>query len=81
MDIRALNKDDEKEVRAWLEAHITYTHSKKAREVLERFNKNDFFKVMPRDYERALKALESCKNEADPELGAFELITKKVSRI
>lgn len=77
VDIRALNKDDEKEVRAWLETHIAYTQSKKAREVLERFNKNDFFKVMPRDYERALKALESCKNESDPELAAFEVITKE----
>ncbi len=76
VDIRELHKSDEKEIKAMLESHIHHTDSKKAKEVLDRFNKNDFFKVMPRDYEKALKALESCKNEKDPELAAFEKITK-----
>ncbi|MCI6217117.1 MAG: glutamate synthase large subunit [Helicobacter sp.] len=76
VDTREITKDDEHEIKQWLQTHIAYTDSQKGKEVLERFNKNDFFKVMPRDYERALKALESCKNESDPELAAFEVITK-----
>ena len=76
VDVRMLSKEDEREIRLWLERHIEQTDSKKAKEILERFNKNDFFKVMPRDYERALRALESCKKEKDPELAAFLELTR-----
>lgn len=75
VDVREITKSDEKEIRKMLESHIHYTGSKKAREVLDRFNKNDFFKVMPRDYEVALKTLQMCKNAKDPELEAFIKIT------
>uniref|UniRef100_A0A650EKM1 Glutamate synthase [NADPH] large chain n=1 Tax=uncultured Helicobacter sp. TaxID=175537 RepID=A0A650EKM1_9HELI len=78
VDVREINRDDEREIRALLEAHICYTDSKKAKEVLERFSKNDFFKVMPRDYEKAIKALQSCKNESDPELAAFLKISQGI---
>ena len=75
VDVREITQNDEKEITQMLESHIAYTDSKKAKECLKNFNKNDFFKIMPRDYEKSLKALESCKNESDPELAAFEMIT------
>ncbi|WP_307983737.1 glutamate synthase large subunit [uncultured Helicobacter sp.] len=76
VDIRALDESDEREIKQWLERHITYTESNKAKQVLKYFDKNDFFKVLPRDYERALKALEACKNKENPELAAFLEIAK-----
>lgn len=76
VDIKELGKEDEREIKQMLQTHIDYTGSKKAKEVLGRFNKNDFFKILPRDYEVALRALQSCKNEPNPELAAFEKITK-----
>ena len=75
VDIKELSTDDEREIKQMLQSHIAYTGSKKAKEALERFNKNDFFKILPRDYEVALNALKSCKNEPNPELAAFEKIT------
>ena len=60
-----------------IEKHILHTDSKKAKDILEKFDKKDFFKVMPRDYEKMLKMLDLCKNEKDPELVAFERLTKQ----
>ncbi|HEG8214402.1 TPA: hypothetical protein SF022_001729, partial [Campylobacter jejuni] len=68
---------DEKELKAVIEKHIAYTDSKKAKDILEKFDKKDFFKVMPRDYEKMLKMLDFCKNEKDPNLAAFLKITQK----
>ncbi|MGX2972692.1 glutamate synthase large subunit [Helicobacter sp. T3_23-1059] len=80
VDIKELSKDDEREIKSMLESHIAYTGSKKAKEVLERFNKNDFFKILPRDYAVAMCALEESKNEPNPELAAFEKITKMAKK-
>lgn len=80
VDIKELSKDDEREIKSMLESHIAYTGSKKAKEVLERFNKNDFFKILPRDYAVAMHALEESKNEPNPELAAFEKITKMAKK-
>lgn len=80
VDIKELSKDDEREIKSMLESHIAYTGSKKAKEVLERFNKNDFFKILPRDYAVAMRALEESKNEPNPELAAFEKITKMAKK-
>lgn len=77
VDIKDLNAKDEKELKAVIEKHITYTDSKKAKDILEKFDKKDFFKVMPRDYEKMLKMLDLCKNEKDPNLAAFLKITQK----
>ena len=76
VDIKDLNAKDEKELKAVIEKHITYTDSKKAKDILEKFDKKDFFKVMPRDYEKMLKMLDLCKNEKDPNLAAFLKITQ-----
>ncbi len=77
VDIKDLNAKDEKELKAVIEKHIAYTDSKKAKDILEKFDKKDFFKVMPRDYEKMLKMLDLCKNEKDPNLAAFLKITQK----
>lgn len=76
VDIKDLNAKDEKELKEMIEKHIFYTNSKKAKDILEKFDKKDFFKVMPRDYEKMLKMIELCKNEKDPNLAAFLKITK-----
>lgn len=77
VDIKDLNAKDEKELKAVIEKHIAYTDSKKAKDILEKFDKKDFFKVMPRDYEKMLRMLDLCKNEKDPNLAAFLKITQK----
>lgn len=72
VDIKELNVKDEKELKATIQRHINYTNSKKARGILDQFDKKDFFKIMPRDYEKMLKHLESFKGDKDQELKAFE---------
>lgn len=76
VDIKELNIEDEKELKNMIEKHIFYTDSKKAKDILEKFDKKDFFKIMPRDYEKMLKMLDLCKNEKDPNLAAFLKITQ-----
>ncbi len=71
VDIKELSKADESELKAVIKEHIAYTGSKRASEILAKFDKKDFFKVMPRDYARMLEMLELCKNEPQPELAAF----------
>ncbi|KDA37141.1 glutamate synthase, partial [Campylobacter jejuni K5] len=68
VDIKDLSTKDEKELKTMIENHIAYTNSKKAKDILEKFDKKDFFKVMPRDYEKMLEMIELCKDEEDPSL-------------
>ncbi|HEB9328443.1 TPA: glutamate synthase large subunit [Campylobacter coli] len=77
VDIKDLSPKDEKELKTMIENHIAYTNSKKAKDILEKFDKKDFFKVMPRDYEKMLEMIELCKDEEDPSLAAFLKITQK----
>ncbi|HEB9313007.1 TPA: glutamate synthase large subunit [Campylobacter coli] len=77
VDIKDLSAKDEKELKTMIENHIAYTNSKKAKDILEKFDKKDFFKVMPRDYEKMLEMIELCKDEEDPSLAAFLKITQK----
>ncbi|EFB6095927.1 glutamate synthase subunit alpha, partial [Campylobacter coli] len=77
VDIKDLSTKDEKELKTMIENHIAYTNSKKAKDILEKFDKKDFFKVMPRDYEKMLEMIELCKDEEDPSLAAFLKITQK----
>lgn len=77
VDIKNLDFKDEKELKTMIERHIHYTNSAKARDILAKFDKKDFFKIMPRDYEKMLKMLELCKDEEEPNLAAFLKITQK----
>ncbi|EDP6891876.1 glutamate synthase large subunit [Campylobacter upsaliensis] len=78
VDIKELNAKDEKELNATIQRHINYTNSKKARGILDQFDKKDFFKIMPRDYEKMLKHLESFKGDKDQELKAFERVIQEM---
>lgn len=78
VDIKELNAKDEKELKATIQRHINYTNSKKARGILDQFDKKDFFKIMPRDYEKMLKHLESFKGDKDQELKAFEKFIQEI---
>ena len=51
------NSDDVKAVKLLIEQHLEYTGSNKAKEVLENWSKykEQFVKVMPRDYKRVLE--------------------------
>lgn len=71
VDIKNLNSKDEKELKIMIEKHIEYTNSKKAKDILQKFDRKDFFKVLPRDYEKMLQTIELCKKEKDPVLAAF----------
>ena len=42
-----------------------------SKNILEHFNKNEFFKVMPRDYETMLLAIQKHRNDENPILAAF----------
>lgn len=72
VDVRDLSSGDERELKMMIKRHIAYTNSAKARDILAKFDRKDFFKIMPRDYEKMLKNLEACKDEKEPELAAFE---------
>ncbi|EKY2261901.1 glutamate synthase large subunit [Campylobacter upsaliensis] len=78
VDIKELNAKDEKELKATIQRHINYTNSKKARGILDQFDKKDFFKIMPRDYEKMLKHLESFKGDKEQELKAFERVMQEM---
>ncbi|MEB2795098.1 glutamate synthase large subunit [Campylobacter upsaliensis] len=78
VDIKELNAKDEKELKATIQRHINYTNSKKARGILDQFDKKDFFKIMPRDYEKMLKHLESFKGDKEQELKAFERVIQEM---
>ncbi|CAM3371794.1 glutamate synthase large subunit [Campylobacter upsaliensis] len=78
IDIKELNAKDEKELKTMIQRHINYTNSKKARGILDQFDKKDFFKIMPRDYEKMLKHLESFKGDKDQELKAFERVMQEM---
>ncbi|EOX1264132.1 glutamate synthase large subunit [Campylobacter upsaliensis] len=78
VDIKELNAKDEKELKATIQRHINYTNSKKARGILDQFDKKDFFKIMPRDYEKMLKHLESFKGDKEQELRAFERVIREM---
>lgn len=78
VDVKELNAKDEKELKATIQKHINYTNSKKARGILDQFDKKDFFKIMPRDYEKMLKHLESFKGDKEQELKAFERVMQEM---
>ncbi|EMG4390496.1 glutamate synthase large subunit [Campylobacter upsaliensis] len=78
VDIKELNAKDEKELKTMIQKHIDYTNSKKARGILDQFDKKDFFKIMPRDYEKMLKHLESFKGDKEQELKAFERVMQEM---
>jgi len=60
--------DDVEEVKDLIKKHIEYTDSARAREILDAWDAHQprFAKVMPRDYKRALTAIEEAKEKGIP---------------
>ena len=60
--------DDVEEVKDLIKKHIEYTDSARARGILDAWDENQprFAKVMPRDYKRALTAIEEAKEKGIP---------------
>ena len=60
--------DDVEEVKDLIEKHVEYTDSARAREILDAWDAHQprFAKVMPRDYKRALTAIEEAKEKGIP---------------
>ena len=75
VDIKELTVEDEKFVKKTIKQHVQATSSKKAAQILRKFDKNQFFKVMPRNYELMLNTIKEMKNKKDPVLSAFLKIT------
>ena len=75
------------EIRKMIVRHAEYTGSKKAQRILDDWEKNvtKFVRVMPRDYQRMLDALERARSQGltgdDAVMGAFELNKADESRV
>jgi glutamate synthase (NADPH) large chain len=61
--------DDEETIRSLLKNHLRYTQSTVARRILERWDlkREQFVKVMPKDYKRILEAMEKARLTGIPE--------------
>ncbi|WP_258864962.1 glutamate synthase-related protein [Helicobacter sp. MIT 14-3879] len=75
VDIRELDSQDAKEVELLINNHLKYTDSDRAKKILKNFDKHEFFKVIPRDYEAMLQSIDRHKHEENPILTAFYEIT------
>lgn len=80
VDIKELDSSDKKVLKELIQNHANLTNSIKSKQILESFNSansfNEFFKVMPRDYEKMLRAIQKHHEKEDPKLSAFLEITK-----
>lgn len=75
VDIKELDRADEKELLALIDEHIKHTESSYVKALREKFKAKDFFKIMPRDYAKMLENLKFCAKEKDPALAAFLRVT------
>ncbi|MCR5231598.1 MAG: glutamate synthase large subunit [Acholeplasmatales bacterium] len=73
VSILDLNENDEALVKDIIKEHISHTNSKYAKNILDSFNKKDFFKVLPNDYAKIIELISYYKNTGSesPELDAF----------
>ena len=71
VDLRELEDEDEGVLLDLLRRHVGYTKSKKAATILGGFERRDFFKVVPRDYEKMLLNMKKYSHKDDPALEAF----------
>lgn len=68
-----LDEEDVKEVKELMNNHIKYTESKYVKNILDNFNSDEFFKILPNDYaviKKLIAEFES-KGSANPKLDAF----------
>lgn len=75
VDIRELDSNDLEQVESLVKNHANLCNSSVSKRILQNLDKNDFFKIMPRDYEKMLLSIEQHKNAPDPVLTAFYEMT------
>ena len=74
VSILPLNNEDEEIVKNMMRKHIEHTSSKYVMELLEKFNKDSYIKVLPNDYARIVALIKEFKQKGveNPELEAFK---------
>ncbi|MBP8258190.1 MAG: glutamate synthase large subunit [Verrucomicrobia bacterium] len=84
---RLEDAEETEEVRQMIERHAMHTRSDRAREILDRWETAapQFVKVMPKDYQRALRLMEQVKESGlsgeEAVMAAFEANTRDAARI
>ncbi|MBI4000128.1 MAG: glutamate synthase large subunit [Candidatus Omnitrophica bacterium] len=88
VELERLDKEEEiKEVRSMIERHVTYTGSKRGKQILNLWDEMvpKFVKVLPKDYKRVLQALERVKSAGlsgdEAIMAAFEENARDLSRV
>lgn len=69
-----LTNEDVEIIKELMSEHITRTSSKRVEELLESFDKNEYFKVLPNDYAKMVSLISKhrANGDSNPELAAFE---------
>ena len=87
VSLQAPTTDDLDEIEALLRRHADYTHSEQARQVLETWTTAAarFVKVMPKDYQRMLEAIQRAEQAGlageDAVMAAFEANKNDAARV
>ena len=68
-----LDNDDINEVKELMNNHIKYTESAYVKSILDKFNADEFFKILPNDYAVIKKLIADFEKQgsANPKLDAF----------
>ena len=61
IEFETIEAEDAAELKGWIEKHVLYTNSNRGKELLDDWEQSlsNFVKVMPVEYKRALKRLET----------------------
>ena len=73
VDLLDINDEDEQIIKDMMEKHIAYTDSKYVKNLLAKFDRDNFIKVLPRDYAKIVAYISEFKKSGSmtPELDAF----------
>ncbi len=71
--ILPLNAEDVENVKTLMAEHVKRTSSKKVANLIETFDKDDYFKVLPNDYAKMVSLIKkhTANGDSNPELAAF----------
>jgi glutamate synthase (ferredoxin) len=80
-----VNDEDKAELKTMIENHLKYTGSKRAKELLDNWDKEvgNFLKVIPKAYKEMMDEIKKCKqsgmNDDDAVMDAFLLVSKNTT--
>jgi glutamate synthase (NADPH/NADH) large chain len=80
-----VNDEDKAELKTMIENHLKYTGSKRAKELLDNWDKEvgNFLKVIPKAYKEMMDEIKKCKqsgmNDEDAVMDAFLLVSKNTT--